>query len=108
MPDAGSRAAVALRIGSNLDRAPTVISKIQIDPTVMLPDAEVNGQSGGVKLSPAGRLRRAQTPLRALGIEISFGREGRAGTRIIRLRTSRAKPTRAIVSTVGTVGKGID
>jgi hypothetical protein len=73
MPDAGSRAAVALRIGSNLDRAPTVISKIQIDPTVMLPDAEVNGQSGGVKLSPAGRLRRAQTPLRALGIAITFG-----------------------------------
>ena len=42
----------------------------------------------------AGRLRRAQTPLRALGIEITFGREGRAGTRIIRLRTSRAIPTR--------------
>jgi hypothetical protein len=30
----------------------------------------------------AGRLRRAQTPLRALGIEMTFGREGRAGTRI--------------------------
>src|SRR5262249_12670360 len=28
----------------------------------------------------AGRLRRAQTPLRALGIEIVFGREGRSGT----------------------------
>jgi hypothetical protein len=33
----------------------------------------------------AGRLRRAQTPLRALGIEITFGREGRAGTRTVRL-----------------------
>jgi hypothetical protein len=33
----------------------------------------------------AGRLRRAQTPLRALGIEIVFGREGRSGTRIIRI-----------------------
>src|SRR5262249_15137182 len=33
----------------------------------------------------AGRLRRAQTPLRALGIEIVFGREGRLGTRTIRI-----------------------
>ena len=31
----------------------------------------------------AGRLRRAQTFLRTLGIEIVFGREGRFGTRII-------------------------
>ena len=29
----------------------------------------------------AGRLRRVQTPLRAVGIEIGFRREGRAGTR---------------------------
>ena len=36
----------------------------------------------------AGRLRRAQTPLRSLGIEIAFSREGRAGSRIIRLRSS--------------------
>jgi hypothetical protein len=33
----------------------------------------------------AGRLRRAQTPLRALGIEITFGREGHAGKRTITL-----------------------
>jgi hypothetical protein len=33
----------------------------------------------------AGRLRRAQTFLRMLGIEISFTREGRAGTRTIRI-----------------------
>jgi hypothetical protein len=33
----------------------------------------------------AGRLRRAQTSLRTLGIEMTFGREGRAGTRIIRM-----------------------
>ena len=33
----------------------------------------------------AGRLRRAQAPLRVLGIEISFGRERRAGTRVISL-----------------------
>jgi hypothetical protein len=33
----------------------------------------------------AGRLRRAQTCLRTLGIEISFSREGRLGTRMIRV-----------------------
>jgi hypothetical protein len=36
----------------------------------------------------AGRLRRAQTSLRALGIEIAFTREGRAGSRIIRMHAS--------------------
>ena len=33
----------------------------------------------------AGRLRRAQTFLRALGIEVAFSREGRAGSRVIRI-----------------------
>ncbi len=36
----------------------------------------------------AGRLRRAQTFLRALGIDITFSREGRAGSRIIRMRAT--------------------
>ena len=36
----------------------------------------------------ACRLRRAQTFLRTLGIEITFSREGRTGTRMIRLSTS--------------------
>jgi hypothetical protein len=36
----------------------------------------------------AGRLRRAQTLLRALGIDITFNREGRAGSRIIRMRAT--------------------
>jgi hypothetical protein len=36
----------------------------------------------------AGHLRRAQTFLRTLGIDISFSREGRAGSRVIRMRTS--------------------
>jgi len=44
----------------------------------------------------AGHLRRAQTFLRALGIEIAFSREGRAGNRIITMRTSLEN----IVSTV--------
>jgi hypothetical protein len=33
----------------------------------------------------AGRLRRSQAFLRALGIEIAFHREGRAGNRVIRM-----------------------
>ena len=56
----------------------------------------------------AGRLRRAQTPLRALGIEITFGREGRAGTRIIKMSASRESPIPTTVSTVSTVGVVID
>ena len=39
-------------IRSDFNRAPTVVSKIQIDASVMLPDAEVNGPPGGVKLCP--------------------------------------------------------
>ena len=50
----------------------------------------------------AGRLRRAQTFLRVLGIEISFSREGRAGTRTIRI-SSAVENRAAIVSAVSTV-----
>jgi hypothetical protein len=48
----------------------------------------------------AGHLRRAQTFLRALGIEIAFSREGRAGTRVIRI----SRPVENNVSTVSWVG----
>jgi hypothetical protein len=48
----------------------------------------------------AGRLRRAQSFLRALGIEIGFGREGHAGSRVIRIYTT---PTSS-VSTASSVG----
>jgi hypothetical protein len=47
----------------------------------------------------AGHLRRAQTFLRALGLEITFSREGRAGNRIITMRTS-------LENIVGTVSNG--
>jgi len=40
----------------------------------------------------AGRLRRAQTFLRALGIEIAFSREGRAGNRMIRISAALENP----------------
>jgi hypothetical protein len=46
----------------------------------------------------AGRLRRAQTPLRALGIEIVFGREGRSGTRTIRITATGENRAPAAVS----------
>ena len=49
---------------------------------------DVSKKSAGWPINPgalAGRLRRAQTFLRVLGIEISFTREGRAGTRTIRI-----------------------
>jgi len=49
----------------------------------------------------AGRLRRAQTFLRVVGIEIAFTREGRAGIRVITIRSCRADT----VSTVSTVSE---
>jgi hypothetical protein len=48
----------------------------------------------------AGRLRRAQTFLRTLGIEITFSREGRLGTRMISVSTNAEN----CVSTVSNVG----
>jgi len=51
----------------------------------------------------AGRLRRAQTFLRTLGMEIAFSREGRTGTRMIRVST-RAENTVSTVSAI--VGNG--
>ena len=57
----------------------------------------------------AGRLRRAQTFLRTLGIEIVFGREGRFGTRTITITAggeSRSHTTVSIVSRVSDNGHG--
>ena len=48
----------------------------------------------------AGRLRRAQTFLRTLGIEIAFGREGRLGMRTIWITTMGENRFHNIVSTV--------
>jgi hypothetical protein len=49
----------------------------------------------------AGRLRRVQTPLRAIGIEIGFSREGRSGNRIIRIHAN-------LTDTVSTVSYECD
>jgi hypothetical protein len=51
----------------------------------------------------AGHLRRAQTFLRTLGIDIAFSREGRAGSRVIRMRTS-LENTVSSVSSVSNSG----
>jgi hypothetical protein len=55
----------------------------------------------------AGRLRRAQTFLRALGIDIAFSREGRVGSRVIRMRTTLAN-TVSTVSSRGNESAPID
>jgi len=47
----------------------------------------------------AGRLRRAQPFLRALGIEVAFSREGQSGNRVIRIRMG-AENTVSTVSSV--------
>ena len=44
----------------------------------------------------AGRLRRCQTFLRTVGIDIAFSREGRTGSRMIRM-TSLTKSPRTSV-----------
>jgi hypothetical protein len=48
----------------------------------------------------AGRLRRAQTFLRTLGIEIAFSREGRTGIRTIKVSTTTTEDTVSTVSIV--------
>ena len=62
----------------------------------------------------AGRLRRTQTFLRILGIEIVFGRQGRLGTRTIAITAvAESRPRNivskvSIVSRVGDNGRGAD
>ena len=66
-----------------------------------------SGENTGLPKNPralAGHLRRAQTCLRTLGIDIAFGREGRAGTRVIRIRRS----PEFTVSTVSNVSSARD
>ena len=67
---------------------------------------QVGSSRSGWPKSPralAGRLRRAQTFLRTLGIEIVFGREGRLGTRTIRITAIGEDRSRNTVCTVSSV-----
>jgi hypothetical protein len=69
----------------------------------------ISRDGGGWPKNPralAGRLRRAQTLLRALGIDITFSREGRAGSRIIKMRATRENTVRT-VSSIGDNGAGV-
>jgi hypothetical protein len=73
---------------------------------------ELSKQSAGWPKNPgalAGRLRRVQTSLRMLGIEISFNREGRAGTRTIRISATTENRARTVsaVSSVSTISPNI-
>jgi hypothetical protein len=64
---------------------------------------QVGANRSGWPKSPralAGRLRRAQSFLRALGIEIAFGREGRFGTRTIRITAIGENQLHDTISTV--------
>jgi hypothetical protein len=69
--------------------------------------AAISRDSAGWPKNPralAGRLRRAQTFLRALGIDIAFTREGRAGSRVIRIHGT----VETTVSTVSVGDSGYD
>ena len=63
---------------------------------------DISAGGAGIKnpRALAGRLRRAQTFLRSLGIEITFSREGRTGTRMIKVSTKAEN----CVSTVSIAG----
>jgi hypothetical protein len=54
----------------------------------------------------AGRLRRAQTFLRTLGIEITFSREGRTGTRMIKVSTNSEISVRRVSPVSVTLSNG--
>jgi hypothetical protein len=69
--------------------------------------AAISRESAGWPKNPralAGRLRRAQTFLRALGIEVVFTREGRGGSRVIRIHGT----AETIASTVSVGANGYD
>jgi len=78
---------------------------------VSVEQSSQSGDSTGRPKNPralAAHLRRAQTCLRTLGIDVAFGREGRAGTRVIRIRRL-TEYTASNVSTVSSVrGVGSD
>jgi hypothetical protein len=94
------------RAGCRISRAKKTDDdkNLLISPTRLAPLYFFHYFSGVADLATimVARLRRAQTFLRTLGIEITFSREGRTGTRMIRVSTS-AEDT---VSTVSIVSAG--
>jgi hypothetical protein len=88
------------------DPLPAHVREIMADRTHWTGSAsdllQVGANRSGWPKSPralAGRLRRAQTFLRALGNEIVFHREGRFGTRTSGARTNCMTPSAASATT---------
>jgi hypothetical protein len=95
---------VASRIRAMMASRTTWIGSAS-DLLLLCSEGARDGMSGGSGLAKnaralAGRLRRAQTLLRSVGIEITFSREGRTGSRMIRVSTN----SKNCVSTVSIVG----
>ena len=98
------------------DPVAALVREIMVDRAQWMGSAsdllQVGANRSGWPKSPralAGRLRRAQPFLRTLGIEIAFGREGRFGTRTIRITAigeSQSDDTVSIVSRVSGNGDG--
>lgn len=94
----------------DIDPVAALVREIMADRTQWTGSAsdllQVGTNRAGWPKSPralAGRLRRAQSFLRALGIEIVFGREGRLGTRTIRITGVGENRSQYTVSTVSRV-----
>jgi hypothetical protein len=92
------------------DPVATLVREIMADRAQWMGSAsdllQVGTNRSGWPKSPralAGRLRRAQTFLRSLGIEIVFGREGRLGMRTIRITAMGETQSHNTVSTVSRV-----
>jgi hypothetical protein len=116
------RAAGTLEVAYSINGRDAIENIIDIDPVAALVRAimadraqwtgsasdllQVGTNRSGWPKSPralAGRLRRAQTFLRTLGIEIVFGREVRLGTRTIGITALSEHQSRNTVSTVSRV-----
>jgi hypothetical protein len=116
------RPAGTLEVAYSINRRDAIENIIDVDPVaalvreIMAERAQWTGSASdllqvgtnrsGWPKSPralAGRLRRAQTFLRTLGIEIVFGREGRLGMRTIRITAMGENRSHNTVSTVSRV-----
>jgi hypothetical protein len=94
----------------DIDPVAALVREIMADRTQWTGSAsdllQVGTNRAGWPKSPralAGRLRRAQSFLRVLGIEIVFGREGRLGTCTIRITGVGENRSQYTVSTVSRV-----
>jgi hypothetical protein len=95
---------VALLRGTGIQRKAKPAGIIRQGFEEPLEGASQTGDITGRPKNPralVGHLRRAQTFLRALGIDITFSREGRTGSRVIRMMRTSFGNTVSSVSIVG-------